>query len=454
MSSPKIFQIWTALVKRDDQNVYDQRPIVIWGFQGDKIVALKCTTNLNTNIAHLTLNKNHVGLKEDTVVELKRFYLIPKSKLLKYRGNLSFENKLDLIGKLDRNSPKEIIMQEKLILNESLFEEYGVAYPLDSNLKKQIDLDIKNAWGENYPGEGCVFIHPDGSFLNIYPKLDDHEDLCYWLEDEGYDSDYIVEDASWFTDTFNYIRCRNSIHLCFIALPDSKVTSAQLDSLERWMEEKVTSDYLDVVIENTDEQQHYNCEEYFPEDIIKKIKRYYSSGNLYESSCDSSKYKLEESLTEAKKKRKKKTSAMNSGEAIFKSVKDMQKWVKKRQKGMGYFVHMDCGNMEYNNNMFNKMHGMADASSDPIVDGGASDNASSGGDVGSVGMGESLETNKDKTKLSSKLVTFMKEHKHLINEKDWDTLFLDYAEDELSEEDQSQLVQALISIGCDIEVMD
>ena len=41
------------------------------------------------------------------------------------------------------------------------------------------------------------------------------------------------------------------MHLCFIALPNSKVTSAQLDSLERWMEEKVTSNYLDVVIEDS-----------------------------------------------------------------------------------------------------------------------------------------------------------------------------------------------------------
>lgn len=125
MSSPKIFQIWTALVKRDDQVIYDQRPIVIWGFQGDKVIALKCTTNLNTNIAHLTLNKKYAGLKEDTVVELKRFYLIPKTKLLKYRGNLSFENKLDLIGRLDRNFPKEVIIQEKLILDEALFEDYN-----------------------------------------------------------------------------------------------------------------------------------------------------------------------------------------------------------------------------------------------------------------------------------------------------------------------------------------
>ena len=158
-------------------------------------------------------------------------------------------------------------------------------------------------------------------------------------------------------------------------------------------------------------------------------------------------------LMEAKKRKKKKISQVNPGEAIFKSVKDMQKWVKKRQKGMGYFVHMDCGNMDYNNNMFNKMHGMTDTSSSSTTDGGASDATSSGGDVG-VGMGESLEMNKDVIKLSPNLIQFMKEHRDLIDEEDWDTLFLDYAEDELSEEDQSQLVQVLISIGCDIEVME
>ena len=69
---------------------------------------------------------------------------------------------------------------------------------------------------------------------------------------------------------------------------------------------------------------------------------------------------------------------------------------------MGYFVHMDCGNMDYNNDMFNKMHGLGDTSSSSTTDGGASDAAPSGGDVG-VGMGESLEMNKDAIKLSSSL---------------------------------------------------
>lgn len=410
-----------------------------------------------------------------------------------------------------------------MILNESLFEAFDVGYALDSNTKKQIDLDIKNAWGEDYPGEGCIFIHPDGSFLNIYPKLDDHEDLCYWLEDEGYDSDYIVEDPAWLTDTFNYIRCRNSVHLCFIALPDSKVTSAQLDSLERWMEEKVTSDYIDVVIENTDEQQHYSTEEYFPEDIISKIKRFYASGRLYEEidsmmfeeSYDQKKseiyYRFEvfdhnnrkisgglfrglnkfleklyrdddpayedlnywvahleyvtpfpknfdnnkakfaykesfvnkykdhfdkisellddldwelleskvqvknsdvvyeddvqiaytkgvileedmvsESLTESRKKRKK-ISQVNPGEAIFKSVSDMKKWVKKRQKGMSSFCYLNpnAGNVPLSNNIFNSMFSSDSSSGVGTSEGGVSNGGLSSSDAG-VGMGESF----------------------------------------------------------------
>lgn len=127
-------------------------------------------------------------------------------------------------------------------------------------------------------------------------------------------------------------------------------------------------------------------------------------------------------LTEAKKRKKKKISQVNPGEAIFKSVKDMQKWVKKRQKGMGYFVHMDCGNMDYNNNMFNKMHGLGDTSSSSTTDGGASDAAPSGGEA-SVGMGESLKIIPPKKELRDYLTTreinFIKSNQNLLNNQDW-----------------------------------
>ena len=148
---------------------------------------------------------------------------------------------------------------------------------------KQIDKYILNSWGSDKPGEGCIFIHPNGKFINIYPKLEDHEDLCYWLEEQGFDE--TTGDAEWFVDTFNYVRCRNSLHLCFIELPIKNITRDQLYSLQEWFETKVASDYIDVELPDG-QWKKYNLDEYFPEDIIKLIKRYYASGTLYENYSD------------------------------------------------------------------------------------------------------------------------------------------------------------------------
>ena len=61
------------------------------------------------------------------------------------------------------------------------------------------------------------------------------------------------------------------------------------------------------------------CHEYLVDEVLD------ISNNVMEEDM------ISESLTEARKKRKKKKiSQVNPGEAIFKSVKDMQKWVKKR----------------------------------------------------------------------------------------------------------------------------
>ena len=144
---------------------------------------------------------------------------------------------------------------------------------------KQIDKYILDSWGSDRPGEGCIFIHPNGKFINIYPKLDDHEDLCYWLEEQGFDE--TPGDAEWFVDTFNYVRCRNSRLLCFVELPITNITRDQLYSLQEWFEEKVNTDYIDIELPDGT-WNNYDLDEYFPEDLIKIIKRYYASGKLYE----------------------------------------------------------------------------------------------------------------------------------------------------------------------------
>jgi hypothetical protein len=66
-----------------------------------------------------------------------------------------------------------------------------------------------------------------------------------------------------------------------IELP-AKITASQLDALQVWLETKVSDNTLDV---GTADGQYksYNLQDTLPEDIIKRIKRYYSSGKLYEN---------------------------------------------------------------------------------------------------------------------------------------------------------------------------
>lgn len=142
----------------------------------------------------------------------------------------------------------------------------------------QMNNIIVETFGSTTPGEGCIFIATDGSFINIYPRLDDHEDLCYWLEEQGYGQN--PEDASWFVSEFNYVRCRNSRHLCFLELPRA-CTTQQYHSIEEWLEEKVTSETIQVITPDGSWKE-YSTNEYFPEEIIRLIRRYYTCGQLYE----------------------------------------------------------------------------------------------------------------------------------------------------------------------------
>lgn len=139
---------------------------------------------------------------------------------------------------------------------------------------------IISEFGRDYPGEGCICIAPDGTFINVYPKLDDHEDLCTWLTEQGFDG--VIPEAEWLVETFDYVRCRNNpASLCYIELPLKTITRSQLYSLEEWLEDKVSHDHINIELPDG-VWKRFSLEEYFPEDIIKKIKRYYASGTLYE----------------------------------------------------------------------------------------------------------------------------------------------------------------------------
>jgi RimJ/RimL family protein N-acetyltransferase len=150
----------------------------------------------------------------------------------------------------------------------------------DSTSIEAMDKAIQEYFGQDKPGDGCIFIATNGKFINIYPELDDHESLAYWLQEQGFSD--VDEEAEWFVEAFGYVRCRNSLSQCFIELPIKNITRYQLYSLEEWLETKVSTPTLDIEAPNG-EWKNYDLDEYFPEDIIKLIKRCYASGRLYES---------------------------------------------------------------------------------------------------------------------------------------------------------------------------
>lgn len=150
----------------------------------------------------------------------------------------------------------------------------------DADTIKQMDKAIVNEFGRDYPGEGCILIAPDGTFINVYPTLADHEDLCIWLTEQGFDG--VVNEAEWLVETFNYVRCRNNPEsLCYIELPLHNITRHQLYSLEDWINEKVKYDHISIELPDG-VWKRFSLNDYFAEDVIKKIKRYYASGTLYE----------------------------------------------------------------------------------------------------------------------------------------------------------------------------
>ena len=122
-------------------------------------------------------------------------------------------------------------------------------------------------------------------------------------------------------------------------------------------------------------------------------------------------------------------------------------------KGFGWWpIYIDdedhnCGNMEYNNNMFNKMMGNADYSSDVNGDIGAGEGAG-------VGMGESL-IKETSIKMMPRVKEFILTYSDLIQDEDWDELFDAHACNpdwpELDEDEVRNLV-AILNDTCDADL--
>ena len=153
--------------------------------------------------------------------------------------------------------------------------------------QQDVDDIVIQAFGSSNPGVGCSFISSDGQYVNIYPKLDTHEDLCYWIE-EVTDGKVDKPDEEYFIRNYNWIRLRTPPELMIVEMPKTSPNSKQWWALEDWLmycEERypVGHELNLIIYQDTypiQEQIDFFGREIFTEDIISLLKKYYSTGRL------------------------------------------------------------------------------------------------------------------------------------------------------------------------------
>ena len=144
---------------------------------------------------------------------------------------------------------------------------------LSENIENDI-VDLKDYITEEIP-RYSTYILKNGKFLDLYDGT--HGSFIQYCDE--YDIDYkdIIKDSIKLNDGKNPME---NMPFAYIELPHS-LNYKQYDSLMRWLE-NLESDSNVEVNTTTGEFKLYSLLKYTSDDIIKRIKRYYTSGNLYE----------------------------------------------------------------------------------------------------------------------------------------------------------------------------
>lgn len=288
-------------------------------------------------------------------------------------------------------------MQEKLILEESLFiEQNNDNIAIYKEIAKQVRDEIVTKYGNFIQGK-CI---------------EASDRIVELLEAEGISASAVegwvsYDDDSGCTD-------RPYDEHTWVETKDDYVIDVTADQFNPFMDE----DYPKIIIsEELPYNFSYDEPNYIDEDDYDSDDQFFQ--NL-----------IKGRLTEARKKKTSKKKK-NKNKLSF--------------KGFGWWpIYIDdedhnCGNMEYNNDMFNKMMGNADSSID-VGDGGE-------GAIG--GMGESFifTPKSEKLDISDSLKGFINSHQDLINRGEWKELFILTDKECLSYRDQGILAHILKDVG-------
>lgn len=186
-----------------------------------------------------------------------------------------------LRDKLSESIEKETEENQKIMI-ESLHElgiDLNEADSTGANLNK-LDVVIEHFGTTDKPYFGPTYILPNGEFLDL-TKYSHHADVEKYLIDNNLsDYEYIATAGSPTMFDYGCIRCDMPKYV--IVLTDKQPTREQLNSLLVWIDELYRSTKMVSVMTPDNQVIDYNLNEIIADDVVGRIKRYYSSGVLFE----------------------------------------------------------------------------------------------------------------------------------------------------------------------------
>ena len=158
---------------------------------------------------------------------------------------------------------------------------------INNNYRKTKDINSLKSTSHLINKEGYFIDLGDNTHIQILKDLVDNNIISQ--KDSDLDKINLIN-TDLFTE-LSYIRCNSDIHeYTYVQLPKTNITSAQYKTLRDWL------DNLASKSEIVEDEIHISTEvyvvngpgkyySYVPDVdyIINRIKRYYSSGNLYEN---------------------------------------------------------------------------------------------------------------------------------------------------------------------------
>lgn len=280
LESNDTYQLLIDTFSRNYEDIYELEEIIKNG-------ALQVVDKPNDNSIMLNMNIYTINDLYDLLSNLNK--IIENDSIKKYLNENLQYNGFDITitgsgadlrksdGTFVQTFPTEEEAKEYVdSLNESLLNE--------ESTKEDIIKLVEEKFGvTDEPFKGITFIMPDGKFLDLR-NSNHHSDVEKFLIDSNLsDKQYSINTGSETLTSLGAIRC-DTIKYYMQLSDDVQPTGVQYQSILRWLD--FCSKYLkSIEIYNQDGSENtlYNFTESIPDDILNKIRRYYSSGRLYEA---------------------------------------------------------------------------------------------------------------------------------------------------------------------------